>query len=607
MKGSMIRVADYIAKTLADDGVRHVFMVTGGGAMHLNDAIGKESRIQYICNHHEQACAMAAEGYARTTGTLGVINVTTGPGGINALNGVLGAWTDSIPMLVVSGQVKRETLLSSYTLPDLRQLGDQEADITTMVKGITKYAVTVVEPKTIAYHLEKAVHLAQSSRPGPCWLDIPVDVQGASIDESDLKRYDPTEDLCQYDLENLPDVCRQIIGHIQNAKRPVIMVGTGIRLAAATEIFDTVIRKLGIPVTTAWTAHDLMASDDPLYCGRPGTVGDRPGNFTVQNADLLLVIGCRLNIRQVSYNWKSFARHAFKVQVDIDLAELNKPTVKPDLPVHCDARLFLEELSRQIDAGEYDAHRYRGWLLWCKERVSRYPVLLQRHVCADKVINPYYFFDLLFRKLSDRDVIVCGDGTACVVPFQVGLIKKGQRMFCNSGCASMGYDLPASIGAAIARAGERVICLAGDGSIQLNIQELQTVIHHRLNIKIFVLNNGGYLSIRQTQQNFFGRLVGEGPSSGVSFPDMVKIAGAYGIPSCRIQGEGFGVAIENVLNQQGPVLADVMLDPAQAFEPKLSSKQLPDGRMMSSPLEDMYPFLGRDEFYANMIVKPMEE
>jgi len=603
----MIRVSDYIAKTLADYGIRHVFMVTGGGAMHLNDAIGKEKRIEYICNHHEQACAMAAEGYARLTGTIGVINVTTGPGGINALNGVFGTWVDSIPMLVVSGQVKRETLLSTYDLPNLRQLGDQEADLIAMVKGMTKYAMTVVEPQTIAYHLEKALYLAQSGRQGPCWLDIPIDVQGALIDESQLKHYESTEEACRYDLQKLPEVCRQIIEQIQSAKRPVIMVGTGIRLAKAVEIFDAVIKKLRIPVTTAWTAHDLMASDDPLYCGRPGTVGDRPGNFTVQNSDLLLVIGCRLNIRQVSYNWKSFARHAFKIQVDADLPELNKPTVKPDLAVHCDARLFLEELYRQMDAVEYGHDCHRDWLQWCKERVVQYPVLLQRHIYANEVINPYYFFDILFRKLSDNDAIVCGDGTACVIPFQVGHIKKGQRMFCNSGCASMGYDLPASIGAAVAREGERVICLAGDGSVQLNIQELQTIKHHQLNIKIFVLNNGGYLSIRQTQQNFFGRLVGEGPSSGVSFPDMVKIAMAYGIPSYRIQGKNFGAEIENVLNHQGPVLAEVMLDPAQEFEPKLSSKQLADGKIVSAPLEDLYPFLERDEFFRNIIVKEIEE
>ena len=603
----MIRVADYIARTLADYGVRHIFMVSGGGAMFLNDAFGQEKRIKYICNHHEQACAMAAEGHARTTGKIGVINVTSGPGGINALNGVFGAWTDSIPMLVVSGQVKWETCLASCQMPGLRQLGDQEGDIISMAKGITKYAVMVRDPNSIRYHLERALHLATSGRPGPCWLDIPIDVQASQIDPAQLPGYNPAEDQPTYPLERLPEICRDILHRLQTAQRPVIMPGTGVRLANALDIFEMVMRKLGIPVATTWTAIDLLASDDPLYCGRPGTVGDRAGNFTVQNSDVLLVIGSRLNIRQVSYNWPSFARHAFKIQVDADVAELAKPLVKPDLPVHCDARLFLEELNRQIDASDYQANRHANWLAWCKERVARYPVVQPRQrISGGQFINPYHFLDRLFHHLTADDVVVCGNGTACVVTFQVAHIQKGLRLFANSGCASMGYDLPAAEGAAVAREGKRVICLAGDGSIQLNIQELQTVAHHQLPIKIFVLNNGGYLSIRATQGGFFGRFVGESPHSGVSFPDMVKLAQAYGLPAIHIEGMDWEATIDQALQTPGPVLCEVMLSPDQQFEPKLSSRQLPDGRMVSSPLEDLYPFLDRQELQDNLLISPTE-
>lgn len=601
-----MKVSDYLASFLADYGVRHVFMVSGGGAMHLNDAFGRESRIQYICNHHEQACAMAAEGYARVTGQVGVLNVTTGPGSINALNGVFGAWTDSIPLLVISGQVKLETCMTSYQLPGLRQLGDQEADIIPMVQGITKYAVMVKDPQTIRFHLEKALYLAKSGRPGPCWIDIPIDVQAAKINPSTLPGFTPDKLVSSDRTDLLTAQCREVTERLMAASRPVMMVGTGIRLAGAMEKFERVIAKLRIPVTTAWTAHDLIPTDHELYCGRPGTVGDRPGNFTVQNSDLLIVIGSRLNIRQVSYNWKAFARHAYKVQVDVDEAELSKPTVQPDLAISCDAAAFLDELERQLDRSLYDPSRHVGWLTWCKERVARYPVVLPRHREFNGAINPYHFLDQLCRALEPDDVIVCGNGAACVVTFQVAHIKRGQRLFCNSGSASMGYDLPAAIGAAVAREGKRVICLAGDGSIQMNIQELQTLVHHQLPIKIFVLNNDGYLSIRQSQKNFFNLLVGESKASGVSFPDMVQIGHAYGIPSLQVAGPDFLPTVERVLATPGPQLCQVTLDPDQQFEPKLSSKSLPDGRIVSAPLEDLYPFLDRNELLANLLVPPME-
>jgi acetolactate synthase-1/2/3 large subunit len=600
-----MKLSDYIVSRLADWGVRHIFLVTGGGAMHLNDSVGAESRIQYVCNHHEQASAMAAEGYARISGQPGVVNVTTGPGGINALNGVFGAWTDSIPMLILSGQVKRETCMRVQGITGLRQLGDQEADIIAMVANITKYAVLIDDPLSIRYHLERAWHFAQSGRPGPCWLDIPVDVQSAAINPYSLRGYDPAEDTYAQDTvaetsTRLKTDCREALRRIRNAKRPVILAGTGVRSAHAVAEFDQLIHRLGVPVTTAWT-HDLIATDDPLFCGRQGTIGDRAGNFTVQNADVLLILGSRLNIRQTSYNWQSFAPRAFKIQVDIDAAEFHKPTVQPDLAIRSDLKHFLRELLSQCDAEDYRHGAHAPWLAWCRERVQRYPAVQDRQRRAGPPLNPYYFVEQLSSKLADDDVVVCGNATSCIVPFQTMRLRKGQRLISNSGSASMGYDLPAAIGAAFARPGKRVICLAGDGSIQMNIQELQTVVHHRLPLKIFVLNNSGYLSMRMTQSGFFGRLTGESASSGASLPDMVKVACAYGISSSRIDCQPQLSQIDRALAAEGPALIDVVLDPNQEFEPRSRARQLPDGRIVSPNLEDMYPFLDEAELMDNVI------
>ncbi|MGD1069417.1 MAG: thiamine pyrophosphate-binding protein [Bryobacteraceae bacterium] len=595
----MIRLADYVVRSLADWGVRRIFLVTGGGAMHLNDAIAREQRIGYICHHHEQAAAMAAEGYARIAGTPGVVNVTTGPGGINALNGVFGAWTDSVPMLVISGQVKRETCRSSLKIDGLRQLGDQEADIVGMVQGITKYAVLINDPRTIRYHLERAWHLAASGRPGPCWLDIPIDVQASMIDESTLEAYDPAQDDVLWNKDRIASQCTQIVQRIRRSERPVILAGTGVRAAGALKEFERVANLLRIPVTTAWT-HDLIPTADELFCGRPGTIGDRAGNFTVQNSDTLLVLGSRLNIRQVSYNWKAFARHAFRIQVDIDAAELAKPTVRAELPVHCDLKVFLTELARQLrECGYTPAHS--EWLKWSKALQGKYPVVLLKHRRPGPRVNPYHFAEHLSAALDSDDVVVCGDATACIVTFQTARIRQGQRLFSNSGSASMGHDLPAAIGAAVAREGKRVVCLAGDGSMQFNIQELQTIKHHQLPVKIFVLNNNGYLSIRTTQSTFFKKMIGESPESGVSFPDFVRVAAAYGIPSCRIETAGDLGSIQGLLDAPGPMLCEVMIDPAQEFEPRLKSRQLADGTMVSPALEDMYPFLDRDELAGNLL------
>lgn len=601
-----MKVSDYIASFLASAGVRHVFMLTGGGAMHLNDALGHHPDLQCVCCHHEQAASFAAEAYARVSGKVGILNVTTGPGGINALNGVFGAWTDSIPMLVLSGQVRRDTIVGLSKVPGLRQLGDQEADVISMARGITKYAQLVTDPESIRYHLEKALHMAMSGRPGPVWLDIPIDVQGARIQPDTLRRYETSANT--FKNPALSQVCAQVLTRISDAERPVLMIGSGVRIAGALPAFERVKQKLGIPVTTAWTAIDAVDSEDPYYCGRPGTVGDRAGNFTVQNSDVLLVVGCRLAIRQLSYNWGSFARCAYKIIVDIDPAELQKPMIRPDLGIEADAKDFFEELERQIDAGEPIAGKHDAWIDWCKQRVARYPVV-QSHQRSSKNgerINPYYFLERLFDHLQADDVVACGDASASVIGFQVAKVKSGQRIFTNAGCASMGYDLPAAVGAAFTRPDRRVICLAGDGSVQLNIQELQTIAYHRLPVKLFVLNNDGYLSMRLTQSNFFKRLIGEGPRSGVSFPDMVKLGEAYGLKSMRIAGDGFEPAIDEALAYDGPVVCEVMLDPDQAYEPKLSSRQLPDGKIVSAALEDLAPFLPPEELQENLLIPRAE-
>jgi acetolactate synthase I/II/III large subunit len=599
----MIRVSEYIANRLAEFGVRHVFMLTGGGSMFLNYAIGKHPQIKTIFNHHEQASAMAAEGYARITGKPGVVNVTTGPGGVNALNGVYGAFTDSIPMLIISGQVKRETYIRTYDLPDLRQLGDQEIDIVSMARGVTKYAATVTDPQTIRYHLEKAWHLSQMGRPGPVWLDIPIDVQSSQVDESTLEGFASFMKPEPAPVQ-LSESASQALDKLKNAKRPVILAGSGVRISGEVDAFLDIAHKLGIPVTTGWT-HDTIASNDPVFCGRPGTIGTRGGNFAVQNSDVLLILGSRLNIRQTGYALKSFARAAYKIWVDVDTAELSKPTIKPDMPIHADLRDFFKEMKAQL--GDWDTSQHSKWLTWCKELNGKYPAVLPKHREFSGRINPYHFMDTLFENLGKDDVVVTGNASACIVSFQAGKLKLGQRLFSNSGSASMGYDLPASIGAAVAGEGRQVICLAGDGSLQLNIQELQTVIQYQLPLKIFVLNNGGYLSIRTSQKGFFGGTVGEGPDSGVSFPDTIKLAKAYGFVTWKLDSADFLSGLREVLTTPGPVVCEVVLDPAQGFEPRQSSRQLPDGRIISAPLEDMYPFLDRDELAKNMLIPLWEE
>lgn len=601
----MIKVSEYLARRVEELGVKHVFMIPGGGAMHLNDSFGKSPHLEYVCNHHEQACAIAVEGYARTNGNIGVAVVTSGPGGTNTITGVLGAWLDSIPALFISGQIKYGTTVESTGLP-LRQLGDQEADIIAIVRSITKYAVMVKDPKCIRYHFDKAVTLARTGRPGPVWLDVPLNVQAALIEPEKLPAYDPAEDRISFNMEEVKAQAAAIIERIRTAKRPVLLAGNGIRLSGAVDTFHEVIELLNIPVQTAIGAHDLIWSDHKLFFGRPSITGDRSSNFIIQNSDLLFTLGSRLCVRQVTYSYKAFARAAYKIAVDIDPYELQKPTIFPDMKVHCDAKLLLEELASQLRNKPIPVKH--EWIEWCAVRRLRYPSVISEYRQVTDYVNSYYFVEVLSQLLSPTDVIVLGNGTANTCTFQAISLKKGQRLFTNSGCASMGYDVPAAIGACFASEKKRVICITGDGSIHMNIQELQTIVHHKLPIKIFVLSNNGYHAVRATQDAYFpGRYVAADSSSGVTLPDFVKVAQAYGLAVLRIRNhQGMEQAIQSVLDHPGPILCDINMSPRQTLYPKLASEIRPDGTMVSKPLEDMFPFLEREEFMGNMIIEPWD-
>ena len=623
MAEKMIRVADYIAGRCVEAGAKHVFLVTGGGAMHLNDAFGRNHDLKKICFHHEQAAAIAAESYYRLSNRLAVLNVTTGPGGINALNGVYGAYVDSLGMLVISGQVKCETFLKNYPIP-LRQLGDQEVDIVSMVRPITKYATVLQDPNAVKVVMDKAVFLTTHGRPGPIWIDVPVDVQGALIDPVTLASWNTTDlkdllgdpdlhpntvdELLYLGKADLQIAADQLLAKLKESKRPVLLAGSGIRISGMHTEFLKLIKKLKIPVVTGWNAHDALENNCSYYCGKPGTVGDRAGNFTVQNADFLMVLGCRLNIRQVSYGWANFAPHAYKVMVDVDKSELTKPTLKIDLPIHASLQEFIPVLMNSLEQsknGDINRQEHADYLKWCRAKVSEYPVVSIEQQKQSGLINPYAFMKMLFSGLDPDDVVVAGNGSACVISFQAADLKDGQRLYTNSGNASMGYDLPAAIGACIARGAKRVICLAGDGSLMMNLQELQTVVGYHLPIKIIVLNNEGYHSIRQTQEAYFAdSLIGIGPDTGVSIPDFVELGKAFGISSSRVDSqEKLNDALEWLLREElGASLLEVMLDITQAFSPKLASRKLPDGTMVSPALDDMAPFLSREEMARNRLV-----
>lgn len=586
-----MRVAERIAEWLQKQNIDHVFTVTGGGTMFLNQAFGSHPKIKSHYMHHEQACAMAAEGYARISGKPAIVVPTTGPGSINALNGVFGAYTDSIPMIVISGQVKTETCLSFYEGLGLRQLGDQEGPTIEMVKPICKYARIIRTPQDIEEALPEAFKVAISGRPGPVWLDIPLDIQ-SSTEEIQI----PDIDLFFKNKisQELIDNSNLVIEKLRNAKRPLILGGTGIRLAKAEDKLLTLVEKTGIPLATAWT-HDLISSDHPLFAGRPGTIGTRAGNFCLQNADFVLVIGSRLNIRQTSYNWTTFAKNAFVVHVDIDPSELKKPTFKADLAFEADAANLIDILNQNVM--NESLPDYSAWAAWCHDIVVKYDVKNEHQQKDPNVLNPYLVVDRVFNSMRDDDIVVCGNASACILPFQIGKLKSKQRMFSNSGSASMGHDLPASIGAASATA-KRVICFAGDGSLQMNIQELQTLKTSNLNVIIIILNNAGYLSIWQTHENFFGKVIGATPSSGVDFPDFTAVAKAYGINSKTISNVSELDDLDDLLKNDGPLLINIIVDPRQEFAPRIKSRIDEHGKFVTPELDDMHPFLDVAELEA---------
>lgn len=599
-----MKLSDYVIARVAQE-VRHIFLLPGGGCMHLVDSVGRNRDLEFVCNLHEQASAIAAEAYGQYTNHLGAALVTTGPGGTNTITGVAGAWLDSTPCLFVSGQVKRADLATGR---GVRQMGFQEIGIVDIVRPITKYAVTVTEPRAIRYHLEKALHLARSGRPGPAWLDIPLDVQAAEVDLADLPAFDPQEVAAPAAPERLAEQVSRAIDLLNQAERPVILVGNGVRLAQAQAEFLELCEWLQVPVLTTWKALDLLPDDHPLYVGRPGAVGQRGANFAQQNADFILTVGARLDLGQTGYNHANFARVARKVMVDIDAAEIAKMQTPIDVPVCADARAFLQEMLRQ--RGRVAPRERSAWLARCQEWKRRYPVILPEYWQEREGVNLYVLVDVLADALQPGDLLIPGSSGACSeVTLQAWRSRPGVRVFNTPGLGAMGFGVPASLGGCLAAGRARTVCIDGDGGFHMNSQELETIRRLGLPIKFFVLNNAGYASIRATQQAYFqGRLVASSFDSGLTLPDIRRIAEAYGVATDVIMNhEQIRETVRRVLERPGPVVCEVQVTPNQTTAPRLSSYQRADGTMASRPLEDLWPFLPREEFYANMVIPPLPE
>lgn len=598
-----IKISDFIAQFLVEQGICYNFTVPGGGAMHLNESFGHQKGLTNIFVQHEQAAAIAAEGYYRMSNQLPVVCCTTGPGGSNTLTGVLGAWLDSIPMLVISGQVKWSTTVRSTGLA-MRSFGDQDFDITKLVAPMTKYAEMIIRPETVKYHIQKALYLATHGRPGPVWLDIPLNIQWGYIDTDDLLDFDPME------LENSnPRVVSSltielIIEKIKLSKRPVVYSGVELRTNGAYREFKKMVERLNVPVVTSFDSIDIMTQDDPLYAGRAGDVADRAGNWAVQNSDFLLVVGSRLGIRQVSYATETWARNAFVVMVYPDALETSKPNIHVELPIRADLKQFCSAMNEQL---RHSLPPKADWIAQCKKWMHNYPVVIkERHYNTSGVANVYWFVHCLNRYTKINTPIVTGNGSAAVVTASALFIKEGQRYFFNTGCASMGWGLPAAIGVCFAHGKQETYCITGDGSIQMNLQELQTVVFHKLPIKIFLINNQGYHSMRQTEKNLFGDLstIGVGPESAdLSFPNMEAIAAAYGIPYRSVHtNRDISSALEEFMQMKGFALFEVFVDTEQGFEPKPSAQKLADGTLISPPLEDLAPFLDREVLKKEMLI-----
>ena len=601
----MMKLSDYVMQQLAERGVRHVFMLPGGGAMHLNDSLARRPEIEYIGMLHEQAVSIAAEAYARVTNTLGVALVTTGPGGTNAVTGITGAYLDSTPCLFLSGQVKRADLKRDS---GVRILGVQEVDMVSIVTPITKYAATVIEPESVRYHIEKAIHLAKTGRPGPAWLEFPLDVQGAPIDPARLEGFTPTPPQVDPKAPPLAEQVARLIALLNEAQRPVILAGNGIRLAGAAAEFLRVVERLNVPILTTWLGLDLIPADHPLCFGRPGSIAPRGANFTLQNCDLLIAIGTRMDMALTAYAHDRLARAARKVMVDVDPAEIRKMRTTIHLPIVADAGDFLRELLRQVEA--LRPVDRSGWVEWCRVRREKYPLVLPEHRAPRPgAVSMYHFSEVLSEELEEGDVIApSSSGFQSEIFILCFRVKRGQRIFHNRGTGSMGFGLPASIGACLASGRRRTVSVDGDGGIQMNIQELATVVRLNLPIKTFVINNDGYASNRSSQRNYFNLLVGADPSSGLYLPDIRKVAEAYGVGTARIDSaEGLREGIRAVLRRPGPVVCEVVVPPDEERQPVVKSQPRADGSMVSKPLEDLWPFLPRDEFLSNMIIPPVED
>jgi len=623
------KLSDYVMEFVASQGVRHIFMLTGGGCMHLTDSLGRNSTIEYVCCLHEQACAFAAEAYAEYTNQLGVALVTAGPGGTNAVTGVADAWLESASCLFISGQAKRADLIGSS---GVRSMGAQEVDIVSIVRPIVKYAKTILDPATIRYELEKAVYLATHGRRGPVWIDIPLDVQAARIDEDGLAGFDTADaapdcfsatspsksaDSSQYEshvpsrnagTDRLPDQVSQAIDLLNASERPVLFVGNGTRSAHVRGLLSKLIDTLRIPVLVTWKMIDAIPEDCEFYAGRPGAIGQRGANFTQQNSDCMLILGARLDRPQTAFSHANFARCATKILVDIDPAEIAKFDINIHVPVCADAQDFITEFLRQSHKlANKDRH---CWLKRAKEWQRQYPVVLPEYWQAKDVVSTYVLIDVLSDELTCEDVIAPGSSGPCSeISMQAFRVKHGQKVINSNSLGAMGTGLPAAIGACLASGRKRTVCVNGDGGFQLNIQELETVRRLNLPIKLFILCNGAYSSIISTQRNYFqGRLTGSDPSSGLTLPNITRVAAAYGLPTHHIHDHSdIRNQVHALLEMPGPVVCavDIALDEPTA--PRVTSMARADGSIVSKPMEDLWPFLDRDEFHSNMIVPPLAE
>lgn len=582
-------VADYIADFLVEKQITDVFSVVGGGAMFLNDAFGKKQGLHCTYNHHEQACAMAAEGYYKYKGNMAAVCVTTGPGGTNAITGVLGAWQDSIPLFVISGQVRYETTVESTGLP-LRQYGGQEHQIIDTVRNITKYAVMIKKPEDIRYYLEKAYDVALAGRRGPVWLDIPLNVQSTYVDTEKLKGYE-----VQQEQRDMRQLALTIIQEMQNARRPLIVAGSAIRTAGKVEEFLQLVEKWDMPVTYPLVVPDIISAENEHALGCFGSVASRAANIAVQNADLLVVFGCRMTFTHIGFNYQKFSPQSRKIVIDIDVAEQEKPIMKRDVKIIADVGAVIDELLR------YDAPSQSMDMLWnsyCRDLKRHFPVF-QSHHCksAENKVNMYYMAKCLTDRLDKDSIVVLGNSSGLDPKLQMGIREQGERVILNCNCGSMGYCLPAGIGAAIA-SGKRVVVYTGDGCIQMNIQELETIEYHRLPIKIIILNNGGYGGIVATQNNFCeGRLTGCTKQSGLGMPDFEKLAYAYNLDYMRIDThKDVHKSLELLFSNDRPAICEVQQDTIQQVEPCVSSRRRADGTLVSTAIDDMYPFLTVEEY-----------